>query len=131
MKKDSHVRIFLDSVEIPLKIGIYDHEKIKPQRVVVDAALFADAQSYLTDIDAGTIIDYARVYNAIRAWAERPQVQLIEDYLKELANICFEHESVIACQISIRKADVFGPEQGAGVELYTSRENWSALAKSV
>ena len=125
MKKNSHVRIFLDSIEVPLKIGIYDHEQNTPQRVVVDAALFADMDQYLKVVSTDTIIDYSRLYKAIKAWAERPQVQLIEDYLKELADLCFEHDAVQACQISIRKADVFGPEQGAGVELYTTREEWT------
>lgn len=124
MKKNSHVRIFLDSVEVPLKIGIYDHEKVNPQRVVVDVSLFADPSVYLQTVSIESIVDYSIVYNGINAWAERPQVQLIEDYLKELADMCFENKVVIACQISIRKADVFGPEQGAGVELYTTREEW-------
>lgn len=118
------MRIFLDSVEVPLKIGIYDHEKIKPQRVVVDVALFADPSVYLKEVSIETIIDYSIVYNGIKAWAERPQVQLIEDYLNELADMCFENDAVLACQLSIRKADVFGPEQGAGVELCTTREDW-------
>lgn len=124
MEKKSRVRIFLDSVEIPLKIGIYDHEQDVPQRVVVDAALYADPSIYLKDVSVETIVNYARVYNGIKAWAKRPQVQLIEDYLKELADLCFENDVVEACEISIRKADVFGPEQGAGVELYTTREEW-------
>ena len=84
---ESHVKIFLDSVEIPLKIGIYEHEQHAPQRVVVDAELYADPTSYLEHVDLDSIIDYAKVYNAIQAWAERDQVQLIEDYLKELIDL--------------------------------------------
>ena len=121
---ESHVKIFLDSVEVPLKIGIFDHEQNVAQRVVVDAELYADPQSYLQDVDLDNIIDYGKVYNAITSWAERPQVQLIEDYLKELTALCFDFDNVIACKVSIKKADVFGPEQGAGVELFTTREDW-------
>lgn len=121
---ESHVKIFLDSVEIPLKIGIYEHEQNVAQRVVVDAELYADPASYLRDVNLDTIIDYGAVYNRIQSWAERPQVQLIEDYLKELIALCFDFESVVACKVSIKKADVFGPEQGAGVELFTTRADW-------
>lgn len=124
MQKNSHVRIFLDSIEIPLRIGIYDHEQNTPQRVVVDVALFAAPKEYLKLVSIKTIIDYSILYNGIREWANRPQVQLIEDYLKELADMCFAHKAVTACRISIKKADVFGAHQGAGVELYTSREDW-------
>ena len=121
---ESHVKIFLDSVEIPLKIGIYEHEQNAPQRVIVDAALYADPESYLKQVNLDTIIDYGSVYKTITSWAERPQVQLIEDYLKELIALCFDFESVTACCVSIKKADVFGPEQGAGVELYMTRADW-------
>ena len=121
---ESHVKIFLDSVEIPLKIGIFPHEQDEPQRVVVDAELFADPQSYLQTVNLDTIIDYGKVYKAIKSWADRPQAQLIEDYLKELADLCFGFETVIACKLSIKKADVFGPEQGAGVELLMARADW-------
>jgi len=121
---ESHVKIFLDSVEIPLKIGIYEHEQNVAQRVVVDAELYADPASYLRDVNLDTIIDYGAVYNRIQSWAERPQVQLIEDYLKELIALCFDFESVVACKVSIKKADVFGLEQGAGVELFTTRADW-------
>ncbi len=121
---ESHIKIFLDSVEIPLKIGIYPHEQNKPQRVVVDAELYADPQTYLSHVDKNTIIDYGKVYSAITSWAERPQVQLIEDYLKELSDLCFGFQAVTACRVSIKKADVFGPEQGAGVELFVKRSDW-------
>ena len=123
---ESHVKIFLDSVEIPLKIGIYEHEQNLAQRVVVDAELYADPATYLRDVNLDTIIDYGAVYNRIQSWAERPQVQLIEDYLKELIVLCFDFDTVIACKVSIKKADVFGPEQGAGVELFTTRADWVA-----
>ena len=120
----SHIKIFLDSVEIPLKIGIYPHEQDIPQRVVVDAELYANPETYLQSVDLDSIIDYGKVYNRITSWADRPQAQLIEDYLKELATLCFEFEDVIACKVSVKKADVFGENQGAGVELFTTREDW-------
>ena len=123
---ESHVKIFLDSVEIPLKIGIFEHEQNVAQRVVVDAELYADPATYLREVNLDTIIDYGLVYERIQSWAERPQVQLIEDYLKELTALCFDFENVIACKVSIKKADVFGQDQGAGVELFTTRQDWGS-----
>lgn len=126
MEKNSQIKIFLDPVEVALKIGINEHEQDVPQRVVVDAALYAQYKTYLADVDKDSIIDYAKVYNAIQSWAGRAQVQLIEDYLKELATLCFENEAVSACRVSIKKADVFGENQGAGVKLFIQREDWQS-----
>ena len=126
MKKDSRVKIFLDSVEVPLKLGIYEHEQGVSQRVIVDVAVFADAKGYLGGVHVGNIIDYDTYYNEIRSWAGRSQVQLIEDYLKELMALCFRHELVQACRVSIRKLDIYGPDQGAGVEVFMTRTEYES-----
>lgn len=123
---ESHVKIFLDSVEVPLKIGIFPHEQNVAQRVVVDVELFADPDTYLKTVSLDTIIDYGKLYKAIKSWADRPQVQLIEDYLKELMALCFEFDDVAACRLAIKKADVFGENQGAGVELFMNRADWQS-----
>lgn len=110
---------------MPLRLGIYPHEENAPQRVVVDVEVHADPLLYLPKIKTETIIDYGILYHEIRSWAGRPHSRLIEDYLKELAALCFRFEAVTACRVSIRKADVFGPEQGAGVEVFLRREDWA------
>ncbi len=120
----AYAKIFLDSIEVPLKIGIFPHEQAAPQRVVVDVALYANPESYLKMVNLNTIIDYSILYDAITSWADRPQVHLIEDYLKELAALCFEHQDVTACCVGIKKADVFGKNQGAGVELFITRKDF-------
>ena len=125
---ESQIKIFLDAVEVPLKIGIFPHEEKAPQRVVVDVELFADPKTYLKTVNLDTIIDYGAVYNRITSWAERPQVQLIEDYLKEMMALCFDFEAVTACRVAIKKIDVFGPDQGAGVELSMNRVDWDWIA---
>ena len=127
MNNNTHVRIFLDSIELPLRIGLYDHEKDGPQRAVVDVALYADMLDYMGDVSPDNIIDYSKIYNEIRTWTKRTHVGLIEDYLKDLLELCFKHEKVVACRVSIRKADVFEENQGAGIEVYTSREDWLKL----
>lgn len=122
--QENSVKIFLDSVEVPLRLGIYPHEEKKPQRVVVDVAVYADPMDYLGTINTGTIIDYGILYHEIVSWADRPHTRLIEDYLKELIDLCFRFDAVTACYASIRKADVFGTEQGAGVAAFLQREKW-------
>ena len=124
MTQESSVKIFLDSVEVPLKLGIFPHEENKPQRVVVDVEVYAEPLAYLKTVNMGTIIDYAVLYQEIKSWADRPHVHLIEDYIKVLIDLCFKFQSVTACRVAIRKADVFGPEQGAGVDVFMKREDW-------
>ena len=120
------VKIFLDPIPLDLRIGICAHEKDAPQRVMVKIALYTSAKPYLDQISSETIIDYAPLYEYVQGWVNRPQVGLIESYLKELADFCFEIKAVEKVELSIHKLDIFGQNQGAGVELNASRSVWLA-----
>ncbi|MCC6598028.1 MAG: dihydroneopterin aldolase [Alphaproteobacteria bacterium] len=123
--QESGVRIFLDTIEVPLKLGLFAHEKNAPQRVIVTVEVYADTASYLRNATPQSIIDYNVIYQTISSWADRPHTQLIEDYLRELLTLCFDFPAVTVCRASIQKADVFGPEQGAGIEACIRREEWA------
>lgn len=124
MEKDSQLKIFLDPIEVLLKIGVHAHEKTAPQRVIVNVALYADAVRYLSNVNLETIIDYTPLYKEISAWPQRPHTLLIEDYIQDLLALCFNIPDVIACDVSVRKADIFGTDQGAGVAVFMRRADW-------
>lgn len=130
MEQDGFVKIFLDSIEVPLRLGLYPHEKCAPQPVAVTLELFTMPVPYLRNVSPDNIIDYGRYFDVITSWADRPHVQLIETYIQELLDLCFENKTVNACRVSIKKTAVFGENRGGGVEAFMHRKDWEALAMS-
>ena len=121
---ESTVKIILKGMELDVHIGLHDHEKGRTQRVHVNVELYADGKSYLNDVARETIIDYDHVYKAIKEWAVKPHVLLIETYINELMDICFADARVKAARVALTKPDIFPEVEQAGVEVLLRREDW-------
>lgn len=120
----SMVKIILKDMELDVRIGLHDHEKGRSQRVIVGVELYACGKSYLRGATRETIIDYDHIYKAIREWAGKPHVLLIETYIDELMAICFADARVSAARVSLVKPDIFPDVARAGVEVFLMREDW-------
>ena len=123
MNKESTISVFVKEMRVNLRIGIHDFERQAPQPVDVSVELFADI-SYLSEVDNDSIIDYAKLYEAIKTWEGRAHVELIEDYLKELLTLGFFFDRVVAVRASISKANIFEETDAAGLEVFIRREDW-------
>ncbi|MEM7651325.1 MAG: dihydroneopterin aldolase [Pseudomonadota bacterium] len=123
MSKESTISIFVKQMRVNVRIGLHDFEKEAPQPLDVSIELFAHPD-YLKTSDEASIIDYAKLHDAIKGWGARSHVELIETYLKELITLGFSFEKVTAVRASISKAEIFEAAQGAGLSAYIHREDW-------
>jgi 7,8-dihydroneopterin aldolase/epimerase/oxygenase len=123
---DSTVKIILRDMELDVRIGLHAHEHERSQRVHVSVELYADGRNYLKAASRETIIDYDHVYKAIRAWAGKSHVLLIETYIHELMAICFADARVRAARVAITKPDIFPEARAAGVEVFLRRADFEA-----
>lgn len=123
MSNESYISVFVKEMRINLCIGLHDFEKQAPQPVDVSVELFTDV-SYLSEADAASIIDYAKIYDAVKAWEARDHVELIEPYLGELLALGFSFSRVAAVRASISKPDIFPEAQGAGLEVFMHRNDF-------
>lgn len=120
---EGHACVFLRDMEVNIRIGLKPEERTRPQRVLVNVELYTDAVSYLSAPSEQSIIDYDRIRRAVNEWPERPHVDLLETYARELLDLAFGFESVTAARISISKPDIYPDVEAAGVEAFLTREN--------
>lgn len=130
MEKDSYVKIILDQVELNVRIGLHDHEKEggRSQRIIVDVALYIAPRPYLKDVTHKTIIDYDHIYKALQDWADRPHTLLIETYINELLELCFQDERIEACCVALSKPDIYEDVARAGVEVFMTRTEYQSTS---
>lgn len=128
MEKNSFIKIIIKDMRVHVRIGLHAHEQENgfTQDIIVNIALYAKADGYLDEPSRESIIDYDYIHSAIKAWADRAHVMLIETYLAELLDVCFEHPKVEAAKISITKPDIFDDVEQVGVETYMTRDDWDA-----
>jgi dihydroneopterin aldolase len=86
--------------------------------------LYAESADYLRKVTSESIIDYCPLYERIQSWRTRPHTELIETFVSELLNACFEFPQVVACKVSVTKPEVFDQAQAAGAEAYMQRRDY-------
>src|ERR1700759_2839929 len=69
-----------------VRLGVHAHERHpdKPQRIIVNVAMFGDGKSHLQGEGLASVIDYDPIHAAIQDCPSRPHVFLIETLLEEL-----------------------------------------------
>ena len=125
MKKNSAITIILEDMQVDVRIGVYDHEQQRAQRIVVNVELEVDPSEYLDNPTMESVVDYDFLHDGIKGWAERPHVLLIESYLSELLSLCFSHECVMGARVRISKPDIYDDVERVGVEAFMTREEWA------
>ncbi len=123
---ESHICIYARDINVNVRIGLYASEA-KPQKLLVNVALYADAVSYLKNVADGNYIDYQKIHARVMEWPGRPHVKMIETYVQELLDLAFGFDQVLAARVSVTKADIFPKAQGAGVEAFMTRDAYQKL----
>jgi dihydroneopterin aldolase len=108
--------VIVRNLSIPISIGVHDHEKRAPQRLLVSVeAEIAPSQGEHDRLD-GTL-DYDRICDFIRALSREPHVELQETVARRVLDFTLRLPGVAAATVETRKPDVFVDAGYVGVRL--------------
>src|SRR5688572_7384877 len=96
-----YTKILLKDVEVTVRIGLASWERERPQRLRVSVELYAESKGYLLSVKPGLMINYIPLYERIQSWRTRAHVDLVETFVSELLEACFDDPQVIACKVSV------------------------------
>jgi dihydroneopterin aldolase len=104
-------RVFVRDMVMDASIGVYDHEKVAPQRIRLNLDLEV-VGSGVTGEDGVA---------AIRAVAGQGHTTLIETLAERIAARCLQDARVRSVIVRVEKLDVFPDAASVGVEIERSR----------
>ena len=104
-------RVFVRDMVMDASIGVYDHEKVAPQRIRLNLDLEV-VGSGVTGEDGVA---------AIRAVAGQGHTTLIETLAERIAARCLQDARVRTVTVRVEKLDVFPDAASVGVEIERSR----------
>ena len=120
--------VFLRDMVLPARIGVYDEEHGRSQRVRinVDLAVSDDGAQPLSRAAVGRdelsrVVDYDRVAQQVRTIVAAGHVRLVETLAERIAEVCLEDPRVEQARIRVEKLDVFADAASAGVEIERRR----------
>ena len=124
---EDHIVVVLDDVCVNISCGLHAWERHpeRPTRLMVSVRLYAP----LTTPRAADapIIDYDIVRNRILSLENEGHIDLLETIADRIIDSCFKDPRVTACALSVRKPDIYNESRGAGIDLFRTRERWSAV----
>jgi 7,8-dihydroneopterin aldolase/epimerase/oxygenase len=113
--------VFVRDLDLMALIGIYDHEKVKPQRIVVNVDLSVqEAEGPMSD-DIDHVVSYEIVVKKIEAIVAAGHVNLVETLAEKFAEACLRDRRVLAARVRIEKPDIIPNARSVGVEIERGR----------
>ena len=111
--------IFIKDLCVNMYAGIYDFERKRPQRVLINITLSVQMPAQLETIE--DVISYEDISNQTREICTSKHYSLLETLAKELSEMCFENKNVISVSICLEKPDIIADTQSVGIKVFVQR----------
>jgi 7,8-dihydroneopterin aldolase/epimerase/oxygenase len=107
--------VFVRDLDCMALIGIYDHEKVSKQRIIVNIDLSVEEGS--GDDDIGHVVSYEIVVKKVEAILEAGHINLVETLCDRIAESCLKDKRVVAARVRVEKPDIIPNARSVGVEI--------------
>jgi len=115
---DDH--LFIDNLEMEVRIGTTPEEKAFPQVVFISAKIFLPlARAGKTDALQETL-DYAEIISKIKTHLTEKSFNLVEKVAEDTADIALHYRGVVAVWVRVAKK-IFAGIEYVGAEIYRTK----------
>ena len=104
------------------RIGVWDSEKGRRQRVRINLCLTLPWPDRAPSDDLDAVLSYDFLIEGIRALRDGEHIQLVETLADRIIALCFSDPRVVKARVQIEKLDVVAESGGIGVVIERSRE---------
>ena len=109
--------VFVRDLEVMATLGIHEHEKLKPQRIIVNIDLSVkEGDDPMVD-DIRNVVSYEIVVKKVEAIIARGHVNLVETLAELFAEACLKDKRVMAARVRIEKPDIIRNARSVGIEI--------------
>ena len=113
--------VFVRDLELMALIGIYDHEKVDPQRIIVNIDLSVQEGDGPKDDDISHVVSYEIVVKKVEAIIAAGHINLVETLCEKIAASCLKDKRVAAARVRVEKPDIIKNARSVGVEIERAR----------
>jgi len=118
-------QIFIEQLVINCVIGVYEWERQKPRRILVNLALFTDLHKAGQSDDIADSIDYGIVARKVQNLAEISERRTLEALATDIAQLCLQIPGVEKVRVRVEKPGAVQHSRSVGVEIEREGENRS------
>ena len=113
--------VFVRDLDLMALIGIYEHEKTDPQRIIVNIDLSVQEGDGPQDDDIGHVVSYEIVVKKVEQIIAEGHINLVETLCEKIAAACLRDRRVVAARVRVEKPDIIKNARSVGVEIERQR----------
>ena len=113
--------VFVRDLDLMALIGIYDHEKTEPQRIIVNIDLSVHEGEGPQGDDIGHVVSYEIVVKKVEQIIADGHINLVETLCEKIAAACLRDKRVVAARVRVEKPDIIKNARSVGVEIERQR----------
>ena len=113
--------VFVRDLECMALIGIYDHEKEKAQRIIVNIDLSVQESDVPMDDDIRHVVSYEIIAKKVEGILDEGHINLVETLCEKIAQSCLRDKRVLAARVRVEKPDIIPNARSVGVEIERGR----------
>ena len=110
-------RIIVRDLLLMCRIGIYEHERLAPQRVRINVDLAVTETAGAAADDIVNVYNYEDVINGIKSVIASGHINLVETLAEEIAAHCLKTPIVEDVRVRVEKLDVYAECDSIGIEI--------------
>ena len=109
--------VFVRDLEIQATLGIYEHEKLSPQRIIINIDLSVKERGEPLEDDISNVVSYEKVVDLIKEIVATGHVHLVETLAEMIAARCLENDWITGVRVRVEKPDIIEGARSVGVEI--------------
>lgn len=117
-------KIIINGLEIDTIIGVYDWERQKSQKVILNLVLVTDFSQAMRSDNVEDTIDYAAIVERIELLAEAHQPELLENFAELIFADLFALFPLTEIQLQILKPDILKQVNTIGIHVTRTCEQY-------
>ncbi|MBX2837857.1 MAG: dihydroneopterin aldolase [Gammaproteobacteria bacterium] len=115
--------IFIRGIAVEAIIGIYEHERVNRQPVIVDLELDTDISAAVQSERVEDALDYESLTNSVEEFIKSSDFQLIETLSEQLAQHILDHSKALAVRLTLHKPNALSNARDVGLVISRPQTN--------
>ena len=113
--------VFVRDLECQALIGIYEQEKLKPQRIIINIDLSVHETDGPMSDEISHVVSYEIIAKKVESILAEGHINLVETLCEKIAQSCLKDKRVLAARVRVEKPDIIPNARSVGVEIERGR----------
>ena len=116
-------KILIKELILDLKLGYYDFEKEKPQKVKFNIEVNYEDKKPSNDKDLKTIVNYAKIVKLIKKLVKNKHYNFLETLAEDVFDELFKDKRIDKISLQIEKLEIMKDCSAVGIQISKKRSH--------